>query len=202
MLYLLDANILIDANRYYYPIDRVPEFWEWILRLGNSEQVKIPQETFEEIAEGNDSVADWVNEHFSLIRLQEEVSPQHLSRVIELGYADDLTDEEIEKIGRDPFLIAYALRTCLRSLGYVKLRLFARQGNHVSFLSQRHHPGAIRPDSSHAGIGPPTDQAPHRGPVRRLLRGALLTEKRLPVANAPGGLPGLAHLLQVFPAME
>ena len=29
--------------------------------------------------------------------------------VIEEGYADDLTDVEIEKLGRDPFLIAYAL---------------------------------------------------------------------------------------------
>ena len=27
----------------------------------------------------------------------------------ERGYADDLTDDGIEKIGRDPFLIAYAL---------------------------------------------------------------------------------------------
>ncbi len=31
MLYLLDANVLIDADRDYYPIDRVPEFWDWIL---------------------------------------------------------------------------------------------------------------------------------------------------------------------------
>ena len=36
---------------------------------------------------------------------------------------------------------------CLRSLRYVKLRLLPRQGNHVSFLSQRHQPGAICPDS-------------------------------------------------------
>ena len=29
-----------------------------------------------------------------------------------------------------------------------------------------------------------------------------LTEKRVPVADAPGGLPQLGHLLPVFPAME
>ena len=94
-----------------------------------------------------------------------------------------------------------SLRACLRSLGYVKLRLLPRQCNHVSFLSQRHQPGAIRPDSSHIGVGPPSDQAPHRGPVRRFLRGPLPPEKRLPMADAPCGLPRLAHLLQVFPAM-
>ena len=109
MLFLLDANVLIDANRDYYPIDRVPEFWEWLLRLGSSGQVKIPLENFEEVAAGNDSVATWVKEHSMQIRLNEEFYIQHLQRVIELGYAGDLTDEEIEKIGRDPFLIAYAL---------------------------------------------------------------------------------------------
>ncbi|MGB8771501.1 MAG: DUF4411 family protein, partial [Candidatus Korobacteraceae bacterium] len=30
-------------------------------------------------------------------------------QVVTTGYAPDLTDDEIEKIGRDPFLIAYAL---------------------------------------------------------------------------------------------
>ena len=46
------------------------------------------------------------------------------------------------------------------------------------------------------------DQAPHRGLVRRFLRGAVPLEKRVPVANAARGLPRLAHLLPVFPAME
>lgn len=30
MLYLLDANELITAHNLYYPIDVVPEFWEWL----------------------------------------------------------------------------------------------------------------------------------------------------------------------------
>jgi len=34
MLYLLDANTLIDAKRDYYPIDRVPEFWSWLIFQG------------------------------------------------------------------------------------------------------------------------------------------------------------------------
>ena len=34
VLYLLDANVLIDANRDYYPIERVPEFWEWLAEMG------------------------------------------------------------------------------------------------------------------------------------------------------------------------
>jgi len=31
LLYLLDANVLIAANRDYYPLGRVPEFWDWLV---------------------------------------------------------------------------------------------------------------------------------------------------------------------------
>ena len=44
MLYLLDANVLIDSNRDYYPIERVPEFWEWLAHVGKQGFVKIPVE--------------------------------------------------------------------------------------------------------------------------------------------------------------
>ncbi len=40
-MYLLDANTLIDAKRDYYPIDRIPEFWEWLVHMGNEGFVKI-----------------------------------------------------------------------------------------------------------------------------------------------------------------
>lgn len=41
--------------------------------------------------------------------LGEEVAVELVGRVTEQGYANDLTDVEIEKIERDPFLVAYAL---------------------------------------------------------------------------------------------
>ena len=47
---------------------------------------------------------------------------------------EDSEDEDGEMVR----LTFGALRTCLRSVGYVKLRLLPRRGNHVSFLSQRH----------------------------------------------------------------
>ena len=49
MLYLLDANVLIDANRDYYPIERVPEFWDWLIEKGELGHVKVPVEIYEEI---------------------------------------------------------------------------------------------------------------------------------------------------------
>jgi len=41
MIYLLDANVLITASNSYYPIDRVREFWDWLLYQANSNRVKM-----------------------------------------------------------------------------------------------------------------------------------------------------------------
>ncbi len=111
MLYLLDANVLIDANRDYYPITRVPEFWEWLAHNGTEGRVKIARELYEEIKDGNDDLGKWAraNDIEEAIVLDEEADVALVSRVIDEGYAPDLSDDEVEKVGRDPFLIAYAL---------------------------------------------------------------------------------------------
>lgn len=47
MFYLLDANVLIDANRDYYPLGRVPEFWDWLRHQGHLGNAAVPFEIFE-----------------------------------------------------------------------------------------------------------------------------------------------------------
>lgn len=110
MLYLLDANVLIDANRDYYPRGRVPEFWAWLLDRACGQQVKIPLEMYEEILAGNDDdLTRWLKNNRDALLLDENVAESLVARVTEVGYAPDLSDEEVERLGRDPFLIAYAL---------------------------------------------------------------------------------------------
>jgi hypothetical protein len=41
--------------------------------------------------------------------LKEEVRIEHVRTVTAKGYAPDLKDVELEELGRDPFLVAYAL---------------------------------------------------------------------------------------------
>ncbi len=110
MLYLLDANVLIDANRDYYSITRVPEFWEWLIHRGTEDDVKIPREVYEEIRDGDDDLGKWAREKVVEVALllNEEVNVELVSQVVDQGYAPDLTDDEVDTIGRDPFLIAYA----------------------------------------------------------------------------------------------
>lgn len=113
MTYLLDANVLIDANRDYYPIERVPEFWEWLADMGFQGLVKVPQEIYEEIVLPSpirpDPLVDWLKSKRELMVLSEDVDADLVTEVVETGYACDLTEEEVAKVGRDPFLVAHAL---------------------------------------------------------------------------------------------
>jgi len=110
MLYLVDANVLIDAHRDFYPIDRVPEFWEWLEHHGNEGNIRIPLEIYEEIKSGNDALTAWIRqkEITEALLLKEDADPGRVADVVNNGYGSDLNDIEIEKIGRDPFLISYA----------------------------------------------------------------------------------------------
>ena len=60
---------------------------------------------FEEVAEGRVRIDVRAQNE----RVDEEADQELVSRVIERGYAPDLNEDELESIGRDPFLVAYAL---------------------------------------------------------------------------------------------
>jgi len=116
MLYLLDSSTLITANNKYYALDTVPEFWDWLAHKATSGQVKMPIEMLEEIKDGpkdgeRDLLFAWiqVEANRKARLLDEDVDMVLVRQVVEKGYAPDLTDDEIDVIGRDPFLVAYAL---------------------------------------------------------------------------------------------
>ena len=72
--------------------------------------VKMPYEIHEEIAVSTGPLKNWIT-HTDIkeaLTLAEEVNAVVLNEVLAQGYAQDLTDSELEKIGRDPFLISYA----------------------------------------------------------------------------------------------
>jgi hypothetical protein len=120
MLYLFDANVLITANNTYYAIDQVREYWAWLQYQGEAGNIKLPAEIMDEILAGQNNQKGKKNEDLLLtwikqpeirkaLLLDEQVDPDLVTAVIEGGYAVDLTDTELEEIGRDPFLVAYAM---------------------------------------------------------------------------------------------
>ena len=114
MLFLFDANVLITASNNYYPIDQVPEFWEWLHHQASAGNIKMPLEIMEEILAGkkdDDPLLAWIKDagNKKALLLEEAVDGALVNVVVEQGYAPDLTDDELEEIGRDPFLIAYGM---------------------------------------------------------------------------------------------
>ena len=118
MLYLLDANTLINAKNSYYPIERVPEFWDWLVFQGNVSNVKIPIEIYEEFKDSKpkdgekDELALWAETHEvkAALLFGEEAEPDLVARVTYGGYTPNPTDDELMRMGCDPFLISYALK--------------------------------------------------------------------------------------------
>lgn len=111
MLYLLDANVLIRAHEDYYGIDRVPQFWDWLLHIAKADQVKMPFEIHQEIAISNGPLCSWITlaSTKKVLVLDEEVDQDLVEKVLDKGYGPNLNDSELEKVGQDPFLVAYAL---------------------------------------------------------------------------------------------
>lgn len=111
MLYLLDANVLISAHELHYPLDRIPQFWAWLLAMADQGSIKVPFEIFNEIAVSKGDLKEWITspDNSKKLRLDAQVDLLVLRRVINEGYAPDLNESEIEQIGQDPFLVAYAI---------------------------------------------------------------------------------------------
>jgi hypothetical protein len=110
-LHLLDANVLIRAHEDYYPIDRIPQFWVWLLEMAEAMGIKMPIQIYNEVAPSRGLLAEWLrrpNVKEALV-LAEPTDLARVQHVLAQGYAPDLTDVEIEEIGQDPFLIAAAL---------------------------------------------------------------------------------------------
>ncbi|RVP09571.1 DUF4411 family protein [Sinorhizobium meliloti] len=65
---------------------------------------------YEEITGGSDDLAEWLRDHGNnkALLLDEDVDAIHVQAVMD-RYALDLNEAEIIEVGRDPFLIAYAL---------------------------------------------------------------------------------------------
>ncbi|RYG55988.1 MAG: DUF4411 family protein, partial [Alphaproteobacteria bacterium] len=110
MLYLLDANALINAHNGWFALNRVPEFWLWLLHHAEAGTVKMPAETYGEVEGGTDDLATWMKqaEHKKVIRLIEDANLEKVQLVL-AKYGDDLTEDELITIGQDPFLVAAAL---------------------------------------------------------------------------------------------
>ena len=113
-MYLIDANVLMEAHATFYPIDRIPQFWDWLVEQGVAGLIKIPYEIHQEFDGKRGLHVEWINDQVvkAALLLNENADPALVVRAINSGYQGQdprFNDVEHAKYGADPFLIAYAL---------------------------------------------------------------------------------------------
>lgn len=110
-LYLLDANVLIRAHEDYYPVDRIPAFWTWLLGQAEANVIKMPRVIFDELKPPPGPFAAWLAQRHvrDTLVLKESIPVSLVRRVSNDGYALNLTDVQLEALGKDPFLVAAAM---------------------------------------------------------------------------------------------
>ncbi len=64
LVYLLDANVFIEAARRYYAFDLAPKFWDSLIQKASRGVIESIDRVKQELAKGHDELADWINGDF------------------------------------------------------------------------------------------------------------------------------------------
>ena len=114
MIYLLDANTLIEAKNRYYSMSICPGYWAWILQSHGQGVVASIETVGQELQRGNDELAAWTQTHKNLFwTVSDEATQKTFTKVanyvvnsatqMKAGAVDDFLS------GVDPWLIAKAM---------------------------------------------------------------------------------------------
>lgn len=67
-MYLVDANVLIEAKNRYYAFDIAPGFWAWLDRAYRQGAACSIDSVREELLRGDDELAEWARAHREFFR--------------------------------------------------------------------------------------------------------------------------------------
>ncbi|MDE3226391.1 MAG: DUF4411 family protein [Nitrospirota bacterium] len=63
-VYVLDANVFIQAARRYYAFDLAPRFWDSLVSHAANGQIRSIDRVKQELERGNDELAEWIETNF------------------------------------------------------------------------------------------------------------------------------------------
>lgn len=116
MIYLLDANTLIEAKNRYYSMTIYPGYWSWILQSHGQGVVASIDTVGEELKQGNDDLAQWAKQHNDLFwQVSDDATQAAFAKVAThvANTAAQMKPGAVEEFlsGADPWLIAKAMTT-------------------------------------------------------------------------------------------
>lgn len=110
MAYLLDANVFIQGKNLHYGFDFCPAFWDWIDREHAKNSVISVAAVGDELAAGNDELAEWAAQRRGLFLEVDPATVPALGEVAEWVQAQDYEPAAVNTFMQDAdyYLIAYA----------------------------------------------------------------------------------------------
>jgi hypothetical protein len=81
-MYLLDANVFIDAKNRHYAFDIVPGFWDWLERAHQAGTVYTVQKVYDEVVAGGDDLSVWIQSQPASFRLAPGAGDQASLRTV------------------------------------------------------------------------------------------------------------------------
>jgi hypothetical protein len=112
-VYLLDANIFIQAAREYYAFDLVPPYWDALLEQAKIGHVLSIDRVKDELERGNDQLKNWASNQFYpwFKSTNDQDVFSAYSKVMEWSKSCSFHSAALAEFARnaDGWLIAYAL---------------------------------------------------------------------------------------------
>lgn len=114
--YLIDANVLMEANRRYYSLDLAPAFWNFLIRSAKEKFVISIDRVYDEILKGKDDLAEWTKNSFNFAFANTKDDERVIEFYAELmqwavkqdQFSQPAKDEFARVENADAWLIAYA----------------------------------------------------------------------------------------------
>jgi Domain of unknown function (DUF4411) len=109
-MYLVDANVFIQAKNAHYGFDFCPGFWQWLLDAGSRGVLASVDRIGEELRDGDDELADWAKDHAQLFVAADDPTVASLATLATWVRADAFTDAAVSEFlsSADYYLIAHA----------------------------------------------------------------------------------------------
>lgn len=110
-MYLLDANVLIEAKNRYYAFDIAPGFWAWLDQAHRQSVVCSIDAVRDELLDGDDELAAWADANAAFFRTVDEGTTQHFGALTAWATSRSFTPAALAEFtgtNADYLLVAYA----------------------------------------------------------------------------------------------
>lgn len=110
-MFLLDANVLIEAKNRYYAFDIAPGFWAWLDRAHQQSLACSIDAVHAELILGNDDLAEWARNNAAFFRNIDQATIAHFGPLTAWASSQNFTQAALSGFtgsNADYLLIAYA----------------------------------------------------------------------------------------------